>query len=101
MALSHRGNVTLLGGEHLGSALDFWTITTAGTGANKLDDQAVLNKVIAVISLNGQPVIMGVPAAGSLKFAIEHTGAWTKADLEAQLLAHAGVTATATLADTL
>lgn len=108
-------------GEFLTGNLDFITVATDAVlapvaRANKdmpTKDELVaegvvarrLDKVIEVISLNGQPVIMGgISQNGStftLKFANEHTEAWTKATLEAALLAHAGVTATVTVASDL
>lgn len=87
-------------GEFLGANIDFFTVSTAAL----LNTPAVLDKVVEVISLNGQPIIMGaVTGSGPyvLKFANEHTGAWDKATLEAALLAHAGITATVTPASSL
>lgn len=90
-------------GEFLTGNLDFITIATSGAngagGVNNLAEK--LDKVVEVISLNGQPIIMGTATASALKFANEHTEAWTKAALEAALLAHAGVTATVTVASEL
>lgn len=86
-------------GEFLTGNLDFITISTDGAAANDLS--AKLDKVVEVISLNGQPIIMGTAAADTLKFANEHTEAWSKATLEAALLSHAGVTATVTVASDL
>jgi hypothetical protein len=78
-------------GEFLGRNYDFFTLTCVTAEAN-LGTAAVLDKVVEVISLNGQPVILGaVTTSGSnkiLKFAIEHTGAWAAADLEAALETH-------------
>ncbi len=86
-------------GEFLTGNLDFITVATSANngvgGVNNLAEK--LDKVVEVISLNGQPIIMGTATASSLKFANEHTEAWTKAALEAALLAHAGVTATVTV----
>lgn len=65
--------------------------------------QVNFDKVIAVISTRAQPVILGAVAFSTnstLKFAIEHPEAWTKASLEAALTA-AGYTPTATLATVL
>ncbi len=68
-------------GEFLGGNLQFYTITTAVdiTGASPAS-QAALDKLVEVISLNGQPVIFGaaVSSNGSftLHFANEHTNAW-------------------------
>lgn len=90
-------------GEFLTGNLDFITIATSANngvgGVNNLAEK--LDKVVEVISLNGQPIIMGTATNAALKFANEHTEAWTKAALEAALLAHAGVTATVTVASEL
>ena len=87
-------------GEFLTGNLDFITIATSGSDAAN-DLAAKLDKVVEVISLRGQPIIMGTATANSLKFANEHTEAWNKADLEAALLAHAKVNATVTVASEL
>ena len=86
-------------GEFLTGNLDFITISTSGDGENNL--VAKLDKVVEVISLNGQPIIMGTATETALKFANEHTEAWSKATLEAALLDHAKVTATVTVASDL
>lgn len=87
-------------GEFLGRNLDFFVFTSpvnilplaAGGNANS---QAALDKLVEVVSLRGQPVILGTPYLdGSdyvVKFATEHTGAWDGATLEAAVLAHAPV----------
>jgi hypothetical protein len=86
-------------GESLTGNLEFFTVTTsvniltrdAGTAAT----QAALDKLVEVISLRGQPIIMGAPFADSgsyvFKFAIEHAGAWTGAtpSLRDSIAAHA------------
>lgn len=84
-------------GEALGRNLDFFIFsgpvnilpTSAGGDATS---QANLDKLVEVISLRGQPVILGTPANNSgtytVKFATEHTGAWTAADLKAAAIAH-------------
>jgi len=72
--------------ETLTIGLDFWTLTT---GVNILissqtngtaTSQAALNKLIEIISLNGQPVILNNPSVSNgtytLTFAIEHPGSW-------------------------
>jgi hypothetical protein len=92
-------------GEHLTGNLQFYSVSTAVdiSGAAALS-QAALDKLVEVISLNGQPVIMGAPVkSGStytLKFAVEHTGAWVdSAALVAAIKAHAPMfAADATLA---
>jgi hypothetical protein len=67
--------------------LDFWTlntsvnILTSTQVGGSATSQAALNKLVEIISLNGQPVILNNPtgSAGtySLLFAIEHPGSWT------------------------
>jgi hypothetical protein len=81
-------------GEFLTGNLQFYSVSTAVdiSGASALS-QAALDKLVEVISLNGQPVIMGAPVrAGSvytLKFAVEHTGSWgSDAALVAAIKAH-------------
>lgn len=99
----HKVNGKAKAGEFLTGNLDFITIaTSAGNGAGGANNLAEkLDKVVEVISLNGQPIIMGTATNSSLKFANEHTEAWTKAALEEALLAHAGVTATVTVSSDL
>lgn len=88
-------------GEFLGSNLDFYIVTSTTRFDN---DQALLDKVVETISLNGQPVILAAPTWSSptctIKFAIEHASAWSSAALIAALqapgIALAGVTATIT-----
>lgn len=77
--------------EVVGGRLDFITLTSDGAGANNLLTN--IDKVVQVVSLRGAPVIMGEPTATELKYAHQHAGSWTAVDLEAALLAHAGVTA--------
>lgn len=89
MPLSTRQNAKAPAAS-LGRDFDFWTLTVA-TSAADLAATAVLNRVIEVISINGQPVLMGTVTTSSgdkiLKFATEHTGAWTAATLKAALIA--------------
>ncbi len=76
-------------GEFLGSNLDFFIVGTT----TDITVQATLEKVIETVSLNGQPVILAAPTGSgpyTLKFATEHTGAWTSAALITALSA-AGV----------
>ncbi len=81
-------------GEFLGRNLDFFTLTSVTAEAD-LGSQAVLDRVVEVISLNGQPIILGSVTTDSsnkiLKFATEHTGAWTSATLKQALIDHAKV----------
>lgn len=67
-------------GEFLGGNLQFYTLTTAvDLRGTTPASQANLDKVIEVISLNGQPVLLGgVLGTGpyTLVFANEHTNAW-------------------------
>lgn len=82
-------------GEHLTGNIQFYSITTGVdiTGTTPAS-AAALDKLVEVISLNGQPIIMGAPvASGSnfvLKYAIEHTAAWANsATLVASIQANA------------
>jgi hypothetical protein len=75
-------------GMSLGSKLDFFTVTTVAD----LTVAANLNALIETISINGQPVISALdttttPGTGVLKFAVEHTGAWTAASLQTAIQA--------------
>lgn len=71
-------------GMSLGSKLDFFTVTTSVD----LTVAANLNQLVETISINGQPVISALDTtAGTLKFAVEHTGAWTAAALATAILA--------------
>jgi len=65
-------------GAMIGSALDFFTITATSFDISGVDaaSQARLNMIVEVIAAHGQPVILDVVSATSLKFAIEHTMAW-------------------------
>jgi hypothetical protein len=91
----------------LGSRLDFFTIeSSVDITSDTPQAQALLNTLVETISLNGQPVIsalvtnaapvaaqfgaLGTPYTGatySLKFAVEHTGAWTQDTLATALSA--------------
>lgn len=71
-------------GMSLGSKLDFFTVTTVAD----LTVAANLNALIETIAINGQPVISALDTVGgTLKFAIEHTGAWTAASLQTAIQA--------------
>ena len=75
-------------GLSLGSKLDFFTVTTAAITAGVDTTGANLSALIEVIAINGQPVISALDTtAGTLKFAVEHTGAWTAATLQAAIIA--------------
>jgi hypothetical protein len=78
-------NGHVLAGESLTGNIDFFTLTTsvnilASDNGGNPASQARLDKLVEVISLRGQPIIMGTPFTASsnyvFKFAIEHTGAW-------------------------
>lgn len=91
-------------GEFLGRNLDFFVftgpvniLTASTTGGNasttgNAATQAELDKLVEVISTNGQPIIMGTPywdaPNWTVKFATEHTGAWSAATLKAAAIAH-------------
>lgn len=85
-------------GEHLTGNMQFFAITTdvniLPVPTGNAVTQAKLDKLVEVISLNGQPVIMGAPVEDTgnyiFKFATEHAGAWTAASLETAILDHAG-----------
>lgn len=86
-------------GEFVGRNMDFFVLTST-TNILALADgdaasQARLDKLVEVISLRGQPVILGTPYQVSsdyvVKFATEHTGAWTAATLKAAVIEHAPV----------
>lgn len=87
-------------GEALGRNLDFFVLSSTTnilplSAAGNANSQKALDKLVEVISLCGQPVILGTPyASGSdyvVKFATEHTGAWTAATLKAAVIEHAPV----------
>lgn len=80
-------------GEFLTGNLDFIALETDGAAANDL--LAKLDKVVEVISLRGQPIILGQATASALKFANEHTEAWSAEALAQALLDHAGIVANA------
>jgi hypothetical protein len=87
--------------QGLTQGLDFWTITTAvniltaGTTGGSAASQAALNKLIEIISLNGQPVILNNPTVAStvytLTFAIEHPGSWATGAAMVAAIQAAGV----------
>lgn len=79
----NKTNGKVFAGDFLGANLQFYAITTSVdiTGASA-QSQAALDKLVEVISLNGQPVIMGAPTGTGpyvLRFAVEHTNAWEDA----------------------
>ena len=90
-------------GEHITSNLDYFTFVTPLDLANTVVNTATaLDRVVEIIATRGQPVIMGaISGSGpyTLKFAIEHKGAWnvngnnavdtSAADMKAAILAHA------------
>lgn len=99
-------NGSFIPGEKLGRDLDFFVFAgpvnilvngdsqgngnAANTGTTA--SQARLDKLVEVIALRGQPVLSAKPTTDgttyTLKFATEHTGAWTAADLKAAAIAH-------------
>lgn len=84
---SNKVNGHAAAGEHLTSNLDYFTVTTpVNLTASVANGISALDKLVEVISLNGQPVIMGaVSGSGpyTLKFATEHNGSWTTSDATA------------------
>lgn len=88
-------NGHVVAGESLSSNMAFYVFssptdirTIAGGGDSA--SQARLDKLVEVISLKGQPVILGMPYADSgnyvLKFAIEHGATWSTSDLETAVI---------------
>src|SRR5690606_25439714 len=88
-------------GEHLTKNMQFFELRTSVDIRVKADgstsSQAALDKLVEVISLNGQPVISGKPVLDAeeseyvFKFGIEHYGAWDGDEtLVESLVAHAG-----------
>jgi hypothetical protein len=79
---SNKVNGHAASGEHLTSNIDYFTITTPVDLANATIANNVataLDKLIEIVSLRGQPVIMGtVQGTGpyTLNFATEHFGSW-------------------------
>jgi hypothetical protein len=108
---ANKVNGKVFAGDFLGANLQFYAVTTSVdiTGASA-QSQAALDKLVEVISLNGQPVIMGAPTGTGpyvLRFAVEHTNAWgDNAALVAAIKQHAPVefgasTTTAVIGETL
>ncbi|RYD64233.1 MAG: hypothetical protein EOP83_10280 [Verrucomicrobiaceae bacterium] len=93
---ANKVNGKVFAGDFLGANLQFYAVTTSVdiTGASA-SSQAALDKLVEVISLNGQPVIMGAPTGTGpyvLRFAVEHTNAWEdSAELVAAIKTHAPV----------
>lgn len=84
-------------GDFLGRTYDFWTLLCVDADGANLTTQAVLDRVVEVISLNGQPVLLGSVTApdGShhqIKFATEHSGAWTATTMLSSLISHGNYT---------
>lgn len=91
---------TVTGTEAIGRSFDFFVFSSPVnilpiSEGGDATSQKALDKLIEIISLNGQPIITGTPYLdGSdykFKFATEHTGAWTAATLETAVLTHAPV----------
>jgi|SRR5476651_1915358 len=93
-------NKNAFAGLSLGSKLDFFTVETMQdlVGADGEAAQSALNVLIETIALNGQPVISALSTGAAvatgltgttstLKFAVEHTGAWTAATLSQAIAA--------------
>lgn len=113
-SLGRKKNVGM--GEMVGRQLDFYTIRTLldiTPGTAGAESQGRLNKLIEVISTRSQPIIVSVDLAAdetdpedlpagagtvsvfTLKFALEHVGAWedTTPSLKDTLIGIAGFTA--------
>lgn len=100
MPLSTRQNASAPAAS-LGRDYDFWTLVSVTAEAD-LGAQAVLNRVIEVISINGQPVLIGAITGTTnktLKFATEHTGAWTATTLKDALVTHGVIPTVANFAN--
>lgn len=87
-------NGKVFAGEFLTGNLQFYSVsTTVDIRGTTPASQAALDKLVEVISLNGQPVLLGgVSGTGPyvLRFAVEHTGAWeSNAALVAAIKQHA------------
>lgn len=102
-------------GEYVGRQLDFYTIRTLldiSRGESESESQARLNMLIQIIGIRAQPIIVNIDTnstetdpedlpggVGSvkvytLKFAIEHEGAWEASpSLAESLIGLAGFTA--------
>lgn len=88
-------------GEFVGRNMDFFTFSSDVNilplnASGNANSQKALDKLVEVISLRGQPVLLGTPySAGggqfAVKFATEHSGAWTAAALKAAVIEHAPV----------
>jgi hypothetical protein len=79
--------------EALTIGLDFWTLNTgvnilsSATSGGTTNSQLALNKLIEIVSLQGQPVILNNPTSATagtvvtytMLFAIEHPGSWISA----------------------
>jgi hypothetical protein len=99
---SNKVNGHAFAGEHLTSNIDYFTVSTpVNLTAAVANGISALDKLVEVVSLRGQPVIMGaVTGTGPyvLKFATEHKGSWnvsgdqvtdnSAADLKAAIIAH-------------
>lgn len=88
--MTEKVNGKAFAGEFLGKNLDFFIVTST-TDFTAGGNQTLFDNVVETISLNGQPIILAAPTRASnvttLKFAIEHTGAWTAAGLKTALQA--------------
>lgn len=88
-------------GEFLTGNLQFYTITTTnnilplGVTDATANSQKALDKLVEIISLRGQPIILGQPyKSGSdyiVKFANEHTDSWESTPTLAESIAAHGV----------
>lgn len=87
-------NGSTLSGESVSSAFDFILISstvnflqngvTSGGVTGTANSQAVLDKLIEIVSLRGQPVIIGTVAYDgttnyTVRVAIDHAGSWPNA----------------------
>ncbi len=73
-------------GEFLGRNMEFYTVVLDTIDCRSIADggdaasQAKLDKIVEIVSMNGQPILMGAVGYAStdstLRFAIEHKDAW-------------------------
>lgn len=107
MTTKVNGLFPIVGTEALTKNLQFYevSVTEDIRPAQGAAEAARLNKLIEVISTNGQPIIMGaITGTGPyvLKFAVEHENSWADATaLDNAITTHAGLTVTVTKGEVL
>lgn len=107
MTTKVHGLFPIVGTEALTKNMQFYSVSVTEDirPAEGATQQERLRKLIEVISMNGQPVIMGeITGTGPyvLKFAVEHENSWATAQaLDDAITAHAGLTVTVTKGEVL